>query len=90
MDYNVPSDKTLYVFAKGFEIWCGVFDDDEPSNWFFQPNTQGTYTINVSVNPSDNTFRIGIAYGPPIEPGPGVYEEWDNMEEVLFDECADI
>lgn len=90
MDYNIPSDKTLYVFAKGYEDTCATFDNDEQSNWFFQPNTQGTYTINVPVNSDDNTFRIGIAYGPPIEPGPGAHEEWDNMLEILFDDCEEI
>lgn len=90
MDYNIPSDKTLYVFAKGYGIWCGVFDDDEQSRWFFQPNTQGTHTINVLVSSDDNQFRIGIAYGPPIEPGPGAHEEWQEMEEILFDDCEEI
>ena len=90
MDYNVPGDKTLYIFAKGFEISCGVFDEDEQSVWFFQPNILGTYTITVFVNMSDSQLRIGLAYGPPIEPAPGVYEEWGDMEEILFEGCADI
>lgn len=90
MDYNIPSGKTLYVFAKGYGESCGVLDDDEQSQWFFQPNSQGAYTIYVTVSSSDNQLRIGIAYGPPIEPAPGVYEEWDNMEEILFDECENI
>lgn len=90
LDFNIPDDKTLYVFAKGYQIWCGVFDDDEPSQWFFQPSTQGTFTINVPVSSTDNQLRIGIAYGPPIVPSPGVYEEWDSMTEILFDDCEEI
>lgn len=42
------------------------------------------------VNSSDSQLRIGIAYGPPIEPSPGVYEEWGDMVEILLDECEDI
>lgn len=90
MEYDIPSERTLYVFAKGFENSCDVFVEDEQSQWFFQQNAQGTRTINVSVFSDDNQLRIGIAYGPPKEPGPGAFEEWQKMATILFDECEDI